>query len=173
MHSKLPLHEWIIITLLMAIMAMLAILVIMNRSKAEPLTMQPHEVVSSNLYVSIQGAVSKPGNYTLKKGATVRDLVELAELCPEADQTQIKWKNRLREGQIVKIPTRKMITIYLTGAVTHPGPLNVLSGTRLEELSKQITFLPEADVKKLNKKRYLKDQEVVEVLSKKSSKKLS
>jgi hypothetical protein len=58
--------------------------------------------------------------------------------------------------------------------VQQPGPLKILSGTRLQELASQLQVLPEADMKALSKRKsFLYDGDLVEVPAKKTKKQTS
>ena len=59
------------------------------------------------IQVKIEGNISKPGIYTLREGARVKDLVEKAGGLPEGyDKTQlpISLLSELFDGQLVVIP---------------------------------------------------------------------
>ena len=86
---------------------------------------------------------------------------------PEADLSKLKLKSKLKDGQVIKILAKEWITVYLEGAVEEQGALKVLKGTKLQDLSESVHFLPDADSAKLNKKRVLKDEEVINVPCKK------
>lgn len=60
-----------------------------------------------SIQVKITGNIAKPGVYTLREGATVKDLVEKAGGLPEGyDKTQISVSllSALFDGQLVVIP---------------------------------------------------------------------
>lgn len=172
MRQKLPLHEWLIISLLIAIFFLLIGIAYIRESRSSlPSTDAPQELIDSYIYVTIRGAVVKPGSYALKRGATLKQLVELTPTLPEADLKGLKWHRPLRDGQIIHIPVKSLITIFLEGAVETEGAMQVFKGTRWEDLLTLVRFKAEADLKKLHKKRYLKDQEVIHVPVKKKNQK--
>lgn len=171
MTSKLPIYEWLIIVLLLLILFVLIMIAYVRQEKALPPTATPYELVKSQFEVTIQGAVSKPGTYLIKKGSLLEEAIELARPLPEADLRSFRRYSKVRDGQKINVPTKQMITVTLEGAIENPGPIQVPKGSRLEELIPYLQFTPEADVKKIQRKRRLKDQEVIHVPQKTKSKK--
>lgn len=169
---KLPCHEWLIICLLIATLMMLAFVTMVWKKEELPQTTISHALNAQMIQVSIKGAVSQPGSYELKKGALVQDLLDLAFILPEANLARIKPEAKLRNGQVVNVPVQEWITVHLEGAVMNPGALRIKLGTTLKDLSETVVYLPGADVEKMQKKRRLKDQEVIQVPVKKEKKPL-
>lgn len=165
--QQLPFHEWLIVALILALMLCLTAITYMRNEDILPSTKAVHALVSQDIHISIQGAIAKPGDYTLKQGSTLGQLLDLVEPLPEADLSRQKRNKKLREGQHIYVPPKTMITIHLEGAVEQPGVVQVTKGTRMNELISKVALLPEADPKPLQKKRRLKDQEVI-VIPKKS-----
>lgn len=156
---KLPFHEWIIIVLIVLIMISLTLVTHFNSHLMPSLNEEKH-LFSNEVEVHIQGAVSKPGSYTLKKGSTIKDLLLLAEPLSDADLSKIKPERILRDRQKITIPSDEMVTIYLEGAVVRTGLYSFPKGTKVEELLLLVSFEPKADLKPLKKKRKLKEGEI-------------
>lgn len=182
---KLPLHEWIIVLLFCFILLLLAGFAL-GRPKAQPPYIEPPPLKfnpisfqkpkkATALQVKIEGEVTYPGHYRLPLHATVKELLEQAEPLASADLSQLHWRRRLRQDQTVRIPKRHLITIQISGAVKHQGPLEIFSGTRFCELADQLTVLPDADLKAMRKKRsFVQEGAHIEIpFQKKSKKKLS
>jgi protein involved in polysaccharide export with SLBB domain len=166
----LPVHEWLIICLLIAFIAVLTLTTYLNRKNLPLPTESPHYLISPEVQIKIEGAVEKPGFYTVLKGTTVRQVLEQAVLLPEADQSRLSLEKKVRDGQRLRVPLQEMITVFIEGAVESSIVLKVPKGTRLQDLIEKIRFLPEADQQKLQKKRRLKDREVIDVPVKNSKK---
>lgn len=170
--SRLPFHEWLIICLFVIILLILAFITLVRKTDRLPQVSSTHELSLQTIEVSIKGAVNKPGSYEFKKGALLKDLLELAEALPEADLNRVKTEAKLRNGQQVIIPAQRWITVYVQGAVEQPQALKIKLGTPINQIPSLLTLLPEADIRKLKAKRRLKDQEVIEIpLKKKPQKK--
>jgi hypothetical protein len=169
--EKLPLHEWLIVCLLVTAMLSLALMTLWHNSNHLPPTHAPH--ILQEIRVSIQGAVKNPGTYTFKKGATWGDILALAAPLLEADLRKIKMERKLKHEQTIQVRFKSMLTIYVEGAVVEPGAIEVPEGTQLKDLFQYTQFLPHANLELLEKKRRLKDGETIYVQNKKptSSKK--
>ncbi len=165
--SKLPFHEWLIICLFIIILLMLGFITLVWKNDKMPQVAATHELSAQIIQVSVKGKVNKPGTYDFKKGALLKDLLELAQPLPEADLSRMKLDAKLRDGQQVAVPAQNWITVFVEGAGVQPQQLRVKLGTLLNELPELVTFLPEADTGKLQRKRRLKDQEVINVSLKK------
>lgn len=171
MNQKLPAHEWLIICLLLCVLGLIIAIAYIREEPSLPQTDTVHEVISSTLQVTIIGAVERPGHYTMERGDTVEDILQLAKPLPEADLKRLKLKSRLRDGQKVKVPVREMITIFLEGAVDKAGPIQIPKGTKKGDLHQYCEFSEEADLTRIAKKQVLQDQEVVLIPEKKKKKK--
>lgn len=164
---KLPYYEWCIIILFSAIMLALAGLAF-GRQQSTPVSYAPPEPPPSALQVSIEGEVAKPGVYQLPLDATLRQLIEKGEPLAEADLSQLNPRKKLFDGQTIRIPRKRWITITVEGAVQEPGSYKILSGTRYQELTNQLQLSPEADLNAIRKKkRFLKDGETIRIPTKK------
>lgn len=151
MTRSLPLHEWIIIVLFcLILMALSAYALAGQRKIPVPKVEEVRKIV---LEVKIGGEVAHPGTYSLPLKSTMKELLAQAEPLSSADLSQLNYRKKLRDGQVINIPTRAWITIQLAGMVEEPGPLKILSGTRIQELVGQLKLLPEADAKALSKRR--------------------
>jgi protein involved in polysaccharide export with SLBB domain len=149
MTSRLFYYEWCVVVLFCIILLILAFLAFKRPSQPLPLV-----AISKNfLEVEIQGAVEKPGIYRLPTNSATKELIEQAQLLPNADISQIKWKRKLYDGQTVRILEKTLLTVYIEGAVKRPGKYQIESGTRWQELVDQVEFLPDADLTSLRKKR--------------------
>lgn len=167
--SKLPFHEWCIILLFCLILLALSAFALMGR-RTIPLP-KPVEPKASVLEVKIEGEVAHPGLYQLPLKSTLKELLAQAEPLPTADLSKLSLRKRLHDGQTVKIPEKKWITIQLAGLVQQPGPMKIMSGTRIQELVGELQLLPEADVKALSKRKsFLFEGDTIDVPAKKAKK---
>lgn len=114
----------------------------------------------SEATIRIIGAVAKPGDYKWKPGISLEELIEQAELLPTADVRRIRWNRSIRSGEVIRIPARQWITVYVTGAVQHPGALQVPKGTSYRTLLEYLDLLPDADVTGLRKNRRVLSPEI-------------
>jgi DNA uptake protein ComE-like DNA-binding protein len=164
----LMVHEWLAITTIIGFLGMLTTISIVRTTP--PLTPDKehaHLIVNPFIKISIEGAVEHPGSYNFKKGARVKDALAEAKPLPEADLKRINLEAKLRKGQIIHLPKIELLTIYIQGAVDKPGALQVPKGTRLIDLIKTVSFPKNAVLEPLQKKRRLRDNEVIHIKIKK------
>lgn len=157
-------YEWLAVVSIIAFAIVLTWL--SHRQPALPHPDQlgePQYLVHPRFEIKIEGAVAKPGVYQVAKGQTLKELLEMAEVLPEASLKGLKLNSKLRRGQVIHIPTQAMIQIYIQGAVKHPGPVTVPKGSRLNMLLDKVEFHDDADTHFLQKKRYLHAGEVIDV----------
>lgn len=112
--------------------------------------------------VRVEGAVKQPGKVRVNAGSTLRDVMAQVEITSEADLKRLKLDTKVRHGQIIKVPAHKMIEVTITGAVENPGQYRLPSGTTVAELTKFVTFSPDANLPKIRKKR-LKHGDAIEI----------
>lgn len=171
--TKLPLYEWVIVLLFCAILILLSFFALFRETPKREKTFQlTKDFIQQKIEITLQGAVANPGLYEFSPKSTVGDVLKIAQLHPIADTSQLHTRRQLIDGQVIRIPEKKWITIYVEGAVLEPGPLQIFSGTRCQELVGQLDFTPDADINNLKKmRRYLKEGEVVRVPKKKNKQK--
>lgn len=158
--GRLAVHEWLAIVSIISFMAMITF-VSVSRRDAEVEENIPHYLTPQEFSVLIEGAVENPGSYQVKVGSTLQEVISLAKPRLEADLRKIKGAKPVRNGQVIKIPSREMIEIVVNGAVAVPGKQIVPKGTRLCDLGNCVALTPDADLKSLAKKRFLKDKEEI------------
>jgi hypothetical protein len=166
--SQLNVHEWIAISIILGFLLLLTLIAAIGQSpdyktlKTGPGSyLKPQEIE-----IHIAGAVANPGTYRVKAGTKLQEAIILADPLLEADLRKIKPARRLRNGQKIVLPTREMISISISGAVQEEVTLSVPKGLRLNELSKYIKFTEDADVEKIKSKRFLRNQEKINIPSK-------
>jgi DNA uptake protein ComE-like DNA-binding protein len=158
MSPKLPLYEWCIVILFCTILLTFATIAFLRRSYPAPvpfssLVAETESLPVQTIQVSVEGAVAHPGLYPISPNTPLKELMERVQPLPSADLSQLRWRKKLYDQQIIRIPEKHEITIHLEGAVKHPGPSKIWSGTRYLELAHQLDVLPEADLKAIKKKR--------------------
>jgi len=100
----LPIHEWLAIMVIIGILLTLTFISVFSNSSPKMLHEQAHFIIPQEIEVTVEGAVAKPGSYTIKKGATVDDVLKQAEPLPTANLKKIKMDKKLRRNQKLKIP---------------------------------------------------------------------
>lgn len=164
MKQKLLPAEWLVVAFVIIVMTILSAVALFSDRRASNLSLEnPHHLTAQDIEVFIDGAVELAGAFTFKKGATLQELLSLAKPLPQADLKKLKIKSKLRNGQRIQVPVKKMITVILDGAVEQPGPYKIPKGSRWEDLHQLISLHPKADLSSLKKRKLLKDQDIVYV----------
>jgi hypothetical protein len=159
--NKLPVQEWVIVGLILAIMTTILLVTSFNSRSTPKEVSKP--LILEEIEVKITGAIAKPGYYILPIGTTLETLLEKVEVLPEANTTRLNMKKSLRDGQKIHIQSIPTVTIYLEGAIHKSGPLQVPKGTRVKDLIEIADLTREADLDSLDKKRQLKEGETIKV----------
>lgn len=80
--------------------------VIQERVKPEIIEGEREDIPEGQIIVDIAGAVWRPGVYTLKSGARVKDLVDKASPRGDANLEILNLAAPLRDGQKIVVPTK-------------------------------------------------------------------
>lgn len=128
----------------------------------------PYFPYNQTIEVYIEGAVINAGRYEMKKGDTLKKLLEQA--CPtrEADLRKLKLHAKLRQGQSVRVPVREMITIYVEGEGRAQGAYLIPKGTKRNEVAKYLDLLPGSDIQPIKGSKILKNGEKITIILKNS-----
>lgn len=164
--SHLAAAEWLAVIVIMGFLTMLTVISLLAPSDADDLALgMPHHLKPQYYEVLIQGAVASPGSYQVPTDARVKDVVALADPLPEANIQALKATSKVRNGQVINVPIKEMLQIKISGAVAagQSAKVKVPRGTRLNELGKYIAYDEEADIAKMDRKRYLRNSEEIDV----------
>ncbi len=94
----------------------------------------------ADITVYVDGAVAKPGLYTLPTGSRLADALDRASLLPSADTSRLPLAERLRDGQSIVVPERPAQVAEGTTATVPAEPgstlidINAASADELETL---------------------------------------
>src|SRR5262245_23568961 len=121
-HSKqlLGVHEWLAVVIFLAFLFFLSVVVFRSIYESRIVaqaTDKGHFIKPQEVEIFIDGAVKNPGRYHVKTGMRIQDAIALAEPLEEADLSKFRNTTRVRNGQGITVPLKKMLTIMVTGAV--------------------------------------------------------
>lgn len=107
---KLPVHEWIAVAFAIFLLFLVtAIIWIKDSTDSSSVdTGTPHYIVDQEIEIKVEGAVEKPGSYKLKRGTTIQEVLALVNPTSEADLTHLKPDKKIRKGQVIKVPQKKV-----------------------------------------------------------------
>lgn len=157
-------YEWIAIVLLIAVLGMLTMINLIREETFSRTQIEVSEgIADSFLQVHVSGAVENAGSFQLPTGSKMKDLLLLAKPKADADLRRIKGDSKLKQGQVIKILSRDMLTIHLEGEIKNPGTIQIPKGTRLSDLPTLIHLNPNADLKIFQRKRKIREDEVIHI----------
>lgn len=161
---RLPVHEWAAVVIIMGLLLGITAIVWWHGDSSIPTQVgPPHYIVDQEIEVYVEGAVEKPGPMLVKRGERLSEVLEKAVLMPDSDLRRLKLMKKVRSGQVIKVPHRPMISVMIEGAVETPGPVTLPKGSSVSDLIPLIKFQEGAQTEKLQRKRRLKDGEVITV----------
>lgn len=159
MKNSLKRSEWLLIGSFLLILGSLFLVSKVNAVWAET-TLQETEI-ETFIEIAVDGAVSKPGKYTVPAGTPVLEAVKKARPKPFADLKNLQGP--VHSAMIIRVEELKEIVVQVKGAVEQPVELVMPVKSRISDLKSKITLTPEADKAFFRRRRLLKNGEVVEV----------
>lgn len=162
---SLKIHEWLAIFVLIVILGGLSIMAYVTKGSIGYNDRAMPALLShpAKIEVFINGAVINSGIYYLPSGIQVKEVLMLAQPAPNADLRRLNLNSLLKKGRAITIPELPMINVYVEGAVENPGRITVPKGIRLMDIKDYIILSEHANVKSLNRKRKLKEGEIITV----------
>ncbi len=160
--QSLKVHEWLAVLVLITVIVALAAMTSFPK-KPTSLSSFNCEVGGRCFEIVVSGSVKYPGIYHFSSPIVMRDLLEIAQTTPEADLRRYRMDLSITKGKNVDVPALMMMTVYVKGAVKNPGSIEIPSGSSVADLIPFLVFDEDANIKSLQKKRKLKEGEVIDV----------
>lgn len=168
MQKSLRSSEWILVTSLLVLLASLvAIARFHEHRKAAQLTILA-QTIEKPVTLSIEGAILKPGRYTVLPGTRLGDALKKSRPKRFADLRALDLEQPVNTDLTLQISELASVRIQVTGAVEHPVELELPAGARLCDLKSKIQWTSLADTGFLKSRRLLKDGETIEIPGKSS-----
>lgn len=152
--------EWIFVLSILFLMFSITLVSKINAARSssylEENPMPSHEPCT----VVIDGAVSKPGTFSVPPGTLLRKVIKKSSPTPFADLKEFSIDKRVEESMTIHIKELTDITLTIERIGFDPEQVIVPAGTKACQLKKLLTF--EAPNSKIFKsRRFLKDGEVI------------
>jgi hypothetical protein len=163
--SFLPVREWAAVLVMLFILASLSTLSFTAKSQAT-------DERALSIQVHIVGEVEKETLLEMPYGATIGDALSKVALTSSTDVDRLTLDAQLKHGQILVIPKKGVVSVYLKGAVQKTGVLHLQEAATFRDLQQVALFDDTADMKAFKRKtRKLKDGEVITIASLRIAKK--
>lgn len=155
--ALLPIREWIAALLMLLILSLLTTVSFVSKWQSST-SSQPL------ICVHIVGAVEKEQDLNLPHGASIADALSHIALSDDAAVEKMAYDAPLRQNQILIVPKKKCVSVFVKGAVVKAGLVVLPEGATFRDLALRINVQENADIKSLKrKKRRLKDGEVITI----------
>lgn len=161
--EELRVHEWLAISVLIGIMGCLAIVTTFHGTKVNSQLEGHGKGRLDRFDVLVKGAVDHPGVYHLQVEMPMKEILALAGVRQDADLRRYALEAYVKKGRVINVPSKQMITIFLSGAVRGDTTIKVPKGTKVSDLLSIVDLAEDADVEVLQKKRLLKPNETLHI----------
>lgn len=162
MKNSLSPSEWILATSFLIFIAALVLIAKVNTYKASTAiasaTLLPEEIL-----VTIDGAVKKPGQYTIQAGITIEQALRKAKPAPEADLKALPLKEIIENPLHITVGELKEIRVTVAGAIAGPVELVLPPKSRISDLKSKVIFTDETEKTFFRRRKLLKNGEHIEV----------
>ncbi|OGN55733.1 MAG: hypothetical protein A3D96_01440 [Chlamydiae bacterium RIFCSPHIGHO2_12_FULL_44_59] len=166
--NSLPRSEWwFIVGALIVMIALVGVAKVnLYRARSE---IQLFEATPDDILVTVNGEVFRPGEYKMESGTTLETVLKKARPKRFANLANLSLKEKIYESVCIEIPTLSQLQIQIGGEIREPVSMTVKVGARVCDLKSQVVFTEETDRKFFQKKRLLKDGDIIVVPKKKKT----
>ncbi|MBS0633923.1 MAG: hypothetical protein JSR37_00490 [Verrucomicrobia bacterium] len=128
---------------------------------------QKFNKTTKTLKVSCLGAVVDPHEVEIAYGTTLADVLAHFTLSPDADITKMVLEEPVKHEKLIIVPSKGVMTLYITGAVKQPGVIFVPESLRFNQLKEYLILTDNADSGIFSRRRrQLSEGETVHVPAK-------
>lgn len=154
--------EWLLAISLLAVMASLVIVSKINVHRADS-TLATEGKEAEMIAVTIEGAVAKPGSYSVPAGTPVETVLRKARPKPWANLQKISLRQIVEAPINIVVEELSEIKVTVKGAVVECEEIVLPARSRICDLKSKIHLSEEADKGFFRKRRALKQGEIIEV----------
>lgn len=162
MKHSLNSSEWTLLSIFFLIIASLIFISKVNTSRAAD-TIGQIEEKQTQILVTIEGAVKKPGQYWVSEGTLVKTALRKALPNSYADLRALPLKEIITQPLHLTVTELQEVKVSVGGAILEPLELVMPVGSRIFDLKSKITFTPETDKRFFRRRKLLKDGDKIEV----------
>lgn len=162
MKKSLTSSEWILVASLILIMASLVVIAKVNAHRASS-TLAIEDLEPEEILVTIEGAVAKPGTYSVPSGTTMESALRKARPKANANLKVLPLQQLIEAPLHLTLQELTEIAVSIRGAIAEPVEITLPAHSRICDLKSKVSFTTETDKRFFRRRRVLKDGEVVEV----------
>jgi hypothetical protein len=144
-----------------------SIVVISKKTSFRSLDWPEEPIPSEMITIDIGGCVKKEGAVQLQQGSTVRTALRKAGLKPLSDLSKLNLDQVLETSGPLFVPSLDCIVVKVQGCVEENVSLTLPVGSRICDLQSRLALSPNADLAFFKRRRTLKNNELIEVPSRK------
>lgn len=133
---RLPAHEWAAVITFITILAFIVILNFVVNKRDAHLTLPAH--LTNEIHITLDGAVATPKTVKVKQGTKLTEIIEEVDFLDEADLSSVDFEKPRKHDQIIVIPSKKMMTVFLEGDVSPKGAYTLETDSSLSDLYHQL-----------------------------------
>lgn len=150
---SLRLHEYLALFIMLLLLATAGVLSFSSR---------PKKLAGAPLSIYVVGEVQEEKEVLVPQGAQIADVLAQIQITELADLDKMAHDAPVTSGQILVIPRKGALSVYVKGTLAKNEVLYFDEGATFSDLRERIKLDQKADARSLlRKKRALKDGEVV------------
>ena len=120
---------------------------------------------AEHIAVQVVGAV-KEARISLPPGATIDDVLTMITVDENADLTELDGTKKLADGEIIVVPEKGRITVYIFGAVDEPKVVVINREEAPGAVLQYIHLHEDADIASFLRRKKLRNGSIIEIKKK-------
>jgi len=160
--KSLPFSEWSLVGSLLIIMASLVLIAKINTHRASTHLLST-EIGPEKVLVTIDGAVTKPGQYLLAVGTSVEKALRKAKPTKLANTKILPLRTLIEEPMHLHVEELKEITVFVRGEVLEPLEITLPLHARISDLKGKVQLTKKSDKSFFRRRKLLKNGEILVV----------
>jgi hypothetical protein len=154
--------DWVFVASLVLVMVSLILVAKINGSRAFS-AVDLHRLRQEMILVTVDGAVAKPGQYSVLSGTRVGDVLKRARVKPLADLSAVVVDELIDSPRHIQVGELLEIKVFIRGEVKEPLEITLPSCSRICDLKTKVMLTEESDLQFFKRKKRLKNGEILEV----------
>ena len=162
MEKSLPSSEWVFVGSILIVMTAFFVVAKVNAYRASSeISIAP--LLKEECIVTITGAVSRSGEYTVRVGTTLEQVLKKARPMPYSNLRALPLKKIIETSLLIDVEELTEISVSIDGEVAEPVTLVLAPKSRICDLKSKVIFTDETDKTFFRKRRLLRDGDRITV----------